>query len=844
MRYELFDYQRAAAMDCLGQLARARHDAAAGHLSSFALSAITGSGKTVIAAAAIEAMLHGSADLETDADPRASFLWVTDDPALNKQTRNKMLQSSDLLQPARLRILDNDFLDSELAPGRVYFLNIQKLSKNSGLAHGGRNLRQHSMWDVLANTIDGDLTDLYLVLDEAHRGMKSPRDRKSIVHRIISGQSGSNPPTPVVWGISATIERFTTAMKGISGRTEYPYVEVDIDKVRASGLVKDEIGLDEPDESGTFSTTLLREAVSSVRDYEHRWSDYSAAEKEPSVLPVMVVQVPDKASPDKLGELVEVIESGWPGLGPHSIVHVFGEHEAIDLASRDLRWVPPESIQDDTDIRVVFAKEAISTGWDCPRAEVLYSERPANDATHIAQVVGRMVRQPLAHRVATDDVLNSVACFLPNFNRSALSVIKAELEGAGKGAADVTTGADVIRKPAVFGRSAGTPSEVFDFIETLPSIPSPDSLVSPIRRARGLAKLLTDDSGGTALLPGAGALLTKVLNARLDGLAAEYADQVAVNVEDLKTTDIHRSRLDAMGEELPATSRQIATHVADLDRDTRRLLRSLKEGAGVAYYKHRVQKAEPGADRLDIRVEIAALLMIGEATESVESAATKWVQDRLDEFAVDIKNTTGATRDAYRRVQEQAVTPEPVTVDLRDNLAVATVDGDGEPLPTCTGHIYCDSDGSFPAQLNSWETDVLETEIGHQSFVGWYRNPSRATPAALRIAYQDDSENWTSVQPDFVVISRRDDDSLAASIIDPHGDYLADARNKLLALADYAEDHGEKFVRIESINKTASGLRYLDLTSEAVREQIRAFEGAEVASLYESEVSAPYKVTA
>ena len=45
---------------------------------------------------------------------------------------------SDLLQPARLRILDNDFLDSELMPGRVYFLNIQKLSKNAGLAQGGK----------------------------------------------------------------------------------------------------------------------------------------------------------------------------------------------------------------------------------------------------------------------------------------------------------------------------------------------------------------------------------------------------------------------------------------------------------------------------------------------------------------------------------------------------------------------------------------------------------------------------------------------------------------------------------------------------------------------------------
>jgi type III restriction enzyme len=840
MRYELFDYQRAAAVDCVRRLVRAREDMTKGYRSSFALSAITGSGKTVIATAAIEAMLHGSADLEVDADPRACFLWVTDDPALNKQTRNKMWQASDLLNPAQLQIIENNFMDSELSPGRVYFLNIQKLSKNAGLAQGGRNTRQYSMWDVLKNTIEGGRTDLYLVLDEAHRGMKPARDRKSIVQRIISGQPGANPPVPAVWGISATIDRFTEAMKGVTDRTEYPPVQVDIDKVRASGLVKDEIGLDEPDESGTFSTTLLREAVKTLLDFEKRWADYSATQNEPSVAPVMVVQVPDKASDDKLSEIVEVIESGWSGLAGHAIVHVFGEHETLNLSTRAVRWVPPESIQGDSDVRVVLAKEAISTGWDCPRAEVLYSERPANDATHIAQVVGRMVRQPLAHRIATDDVLNSVACFLPYFNRSALGVIKAELEGNGAGAADVTTGAEVVRRPAVFERSTSIPAEVFDFIETLPSIPAPDSLVSPLRRARLLAKLLTDDASGSAMLPGAGRALTKILNAKLDGLAAEYADQVAVNVEDLKTTDIHRSRVDATGKELAPTSRQIVTHIADLDRDTRRLIRSLKEGAGMDYYKHRAHKAGEGADRLEIRTEIAALIMIPDTAESLDAAATKWVRARLDDHAVAIKNTTGATRDAFQRVQEQTITPEAVTIALRDNLSVATVDGDGAPLSTFEGHIYSDSEGLFPAALNSWETDVIRAEASHDSFVGWYRNPSRATPAALRIAYKNDAGTWTSVQPDFIVASRRDDGSLAASIIDPHGDHFADARNKLLALADYAENHGDQFVRIESITKTGDELRYLDLTDEAVRDRIRSFEGAEVASLYESDVSSIY----
>jgi hypothetical protein len=87
MRYELREYQRGRRWRC-STIRRGRRDwREDGERSSFALSAITGSGKTVTATAVIEALLFGSTDLDTDADPRISFLWITDDPALNRQTR-------------------------------------------------------------------------------------------------------------------------------------------------------------------------------------------------------------------------------------------------------------------------------------------------------------------------------------------------------------------------------------------------------------------------------------------------------------------------------------------------------------------------------------------------------------------------------------------------------------------------------------------------------------------------------------------------------------------------------------------------------------------------------------
>ncbi len=842
MKYQLFDYQRDAALNCLNRLRKGRREWQEDRgRSSFALSAITGAGKTVIATAVIEATLHGSSDLQVEADQRAAFLWVTDDPALNRQTRNKMLAASDLLQPGRLRELDNDFLDSALSPGRVYFLNIQKLSKNAGLAQGGRNLRQYSFWEVIANTLSSGTTDLYLVLDEAHRGVKPATDRKTIVQRIISGAAGSNPPVPVVWGISATIARFTAAMDGASDRTSYAHVEVDVERVRASGLIKDEIGLDEPDEKGAFGTTLLREAVRSVLDYDQRWQAYTSEQNEPHVHPVLVIQVADKATDAHLTEMIEVMESEWSGLGPHAVAHVFGEHDRLHLGSRSVDWVPPESIQDDQTVRVVFAKTAISTGWDCPRAEVLYSERPATDATHIAQIIGRMVRAPLARRIPTDDALNSVTCYLPKFNRDALYAIKNELEGNGKSGAEARVGSSVLRAPKVFERNPHVPAGAYDLIESLSSLPAPDVLANPLRRAKELARLLTDNATGTALLPDAGKRLTKVLNGRLAGLAVQHADVVDANVKNIEQADLARGRYTFDGSGFTYTTYTVATHAGDVERECRRIIRSVREGVGMDYWQNAVKAAGSDADAIDVAVQVAALLMVPDVVGEVEREATNWVRQRLAQFAVDIKNTTGATRDAYRKVQEQTAHPEAVTVDLRVNLAAATRKSNGEELPTYAGHLYSDARGRFPAELNSWERTVIEAEIARPTFVAWYRNPSRPNPASLRIAYQNDNDAWASMQVDFVVILRRDDGSLGASIIDPHGDYLADTRPKLQALAKYADDFGDQYVRIESIVKVGDKLLVLDLHDPAVRSAVVSFDGAQVAALYEGDLAREYR---
>ncbi len=49
--------------------------------------------------------------------------------------------------------------------------------------------------------------------------------------------------------------------------------------------------------------------------------------------------------------------------------------------------------------------------------------RAAVDRTHISQLLGRMVRSPLARRIPSDDRLNSVDCLLPKFNTKTVNEV-------------------------------------------------------------------------------------------------------------------------------------------------------------------------------------------------------------------------------------------------------------------------------------------------------------------------------------------------------------------------------------------------------------------------------------
>ncbi len=859
MKFTLKDYQDEAVRDVLVNLVKARKRwRGDGDKQAFSLTAATGAGKTVMAAAVFEALFHGDDNYEFDADPGAVVIWFSDDPSLNEQTRFRLMESSDRLRHTDLVVVENTFNRERFEAGKIYFLNTQKLGKKSLLVRGFEgdetggmfpetrpDLRAHTIWDTIRNTIESPALTLYLVLDEAHRGMGNPgtaaqNERTTLVKRLINGEQGV-PGIPVVLGISATVERFNKAMEVAQGRTRLPDIKVDAARVQDSGLLKDTIVLDIPDEAGKFDTVLVRRATKKLRESTNEWAAYAKQQENAEfVLPLMVLQVPNKPNPNEIGGALDTIFQQWPDLLETSVAHVFGDHTTQKFGKYSVPYISPERVQDETQVRVLLAKDAISTGWDCPRAEVMVSFRPAVDRTHITQLLGRMVRTPLARRIPGNDRLNAVDCLLPFFDKGTVEeVVKALREGS----ADTPTFGRVLINPKEMKPNPAATAAVWEKFGSLPSQTRPQRGAKPPIRLTALAHELAWDG----LLPEAGqkahAAMHKVLDAFLAGRAKEFDAQR----KKVMTVEGRTVEADLRSGETRDKAFQAEADYVVINDVYRRAARVLSPDIARTYAEV-LAKRKPEADDdlegalIEAREDIAALGLMENLQLSFDAEATKQSDAWLTKYRDRIKRLPDDRQEAYRQIS--ALSREAQDIDLvkpvawMEATAEREADGRETQLPAHKHHLLCDEKGLYPAALKTWELKVLQSEMKRSGFKFWYRNPSRPSQDSLGVAYVAGDE-VSIIRPDFLFFCESADRSVVVDIVDPHGTHLADALPKLRGLARYSETHPGVYRRVEVVAEAGGRLRVLDLTRADVRKAVA--EANDAKSLYESTLAGDYK---
>jgi type III restriction enzyme len=847
MKLILKGFQEDAVRELYRFARAASRDVADGDQQALILAAPTGSGKTVVANALFERIIEGDEDHE--GDPKATFLWITDQPELNEQTRRKFLANSTptIFSKSRLISIEAEFDEPRFAPGHVYFLNTQKIGRDKKLVTPGD--KTFTFWETVSRTVQESPSSFWVVIDEAHRGMNpedDPEQAATIVQKFILGSAGEIPSVPLILGVSATPQRFQ-ALLADKPRMTRPHV-IAPDQVRSSGLIKDWITVFHPNASQPSDWTLLGAATRKLAEYEDAWADYCEAENETAfVEPLLVVQIEDAPanggiSKTDLAEAIRVIEKQLGRtLAENEMAHCLQEGAALEFGDRVIPFVKPPDIQERSEIRVVFFKMSLNTGWDCPRAEVMMSFRRAVDYTHIAQLVGRMVRTPLARRISGDESLNSVALYLPYYDEESLDRVVGYLESG-----DPAVGLPSrVRRGEYLIEVKRDPKlkKIFEFTSHIPTysverIPK----VSAVKRLARLGRYLAQDKIDAKADATLRAFIVKLIEKERNRLkrtkayqnVVAQAAQVSVRQVQIAVGGalaVTPAAADADGNNGSTTNNAtaVALDVAEqnLDDIFDSCGRQLGEGLHVDYVRSRAA-ATTAPSPTEAKLELFAVLNDTKAAENLEAACQKKFSELYDKHRIAIGDRPDGRREVYRKLIRSARIPEAETLELPPNMFVDKREKKRDK------HLYIDGSGKYAAKLNAWEEKELGRALGSKGAVAWLRNIPRQA-WSFTIPYRHFGEVKPHY-PDFLVF-RKVANKTTVDILEPHASAFEDSWAKAVGLAEFARDHGDKyFGKIELVTKVGSAMKRLDLNNPAVRAKVlsvqtnqqlqQVFEGA------------------
>ena len=822
MKDTLFPFQEKALADLHSVIDDAHLLMSSRKTQIISFSAPTGAGKTIMMTQLFEELLYG--DTDHIGDPDSIIIWISDSPELNEQTRRKIETKSDRIPAKNLITLDNNFTADILECGHIYFLNTQKLGSDKLLVSTS-DKRQTSIWTVIENTATQYYQKLYCVIDEAHRGTnnseREANKAQSIMQKFLKGSPDDGlSPLPLTIGMTATPQKFDSLVLGITSSTKHQVVVIPED-VRSSGLLKDRIILRYPTIGFDADMSLFK---SSVEDWKKKcllWQEYydqnNDDEKNELVRPILVVQVTDGSGKEATGtDLAQCLDIWEEVTGSrlleNEVVHTFNDYGTLNISGTEIHKVEPSRIQERDEIKLVFFKMNLSTGWDCPRAETMMSYRPAHEYTFIAQLLGRMVRTPLAHRIKSIPELNDVSLFLPFFDSETVKqVVKALEESDNVSFAE--TGSE---KELVTYDRENAYADVFDSMGNLITYSIDSS-----RKQNALKSYM--------LL--AHAISSDGIDVSSFGAAkSEMLDEMDKEIEEIKSSPDYASRVEAVtglkvdslifdygDNTISVDSETNTTEISEYDiaRHFEQAGKRLGEGMHKEYWKRHADD-----DYLEVQIEVIMLADNIAAMERLEKYAEGCFLNLYDKNRRSIGTLSEEKQTRYDRLVHSSAQPVPQEWKLPKTIDFTV----SENAQTYQKHLFCENGGTASIALNSWERGVLMEEI--DDAVCWLRNLDRKT-WSLEIPYEVKGV-WTPMYPDLVIVGA-DATGYIFDILEPHDPSRKDNCPKAIGLAKFAEKHGAAFGRIELIREHpgVDGKKHfyrLDMGKLQVRNKVKAIK--------------------
>ncbi len=816
MRDTLFPFQEVALADLHKKIGRAHLLWSEDNPQIISFSAPTGAGKTIIMTALFEELLYGIAD--EMADPDTIIVWLSDSPHLNEQTRLKIESKSDKIRVGDLVTIDSSFSRETLEPGHIYFLNTQKLGSDK-LLTTRYDSHEYTIWETLTNTVEKAAKHLYLIIDEAHRGTMQSKQAEnkaqSIMQKFVKGSKEDGLCImPLVIGVTATPQRFDALVSGTASTVHK--VVVSPADVRDSGLLKDYILLHIPEVALTADMTTFEEAVRNWMDKCSRWQQYCVREKEAqTVEPILVIQVEDgngrEVSRTDIGACLTVIENALGRkLVTGEVVHTFNDHGNLDYGDLVIQQIEASRIQEDNNIKIVFFKKNLSTGWDCPRAETMMSFRGAQDYTFIAQLLGRMIRTPLARRITSDASLNSVVLYLPYFDKdTAQTVIQALRDNETVFPAETGSDKDffTLHRNAAF-------ADVFAAMDDLVTYRIDSTRKQPyLRLLVQLSRSLTMDN----IDPKAQRRIRKAILDKMDeGIATIKAEGQFDALKHSITGFALGTLVFDYGSSAfsyDESTKMLMVSDFDISRQFEKAGKMFGEGLHTEYWVRHADRD----DHMEVQTDVIILASDTHFMEQLESFAQAEFISLYENNKRAIARLTEVRKNIYERMLNASALPIEIPWELP-----ATIDWSVSEIGSVyEKHLYLTDDDSFKAVLNPWETGLVEEELANGA-VCWLRNVDRKK-WALEVPYE---VNGVAIPmyPDLIVV-RADVHGYIFDVLEPHDPSRKDNCHKAVGLAKFADKHWDKYGRIQLVRKQKGPDRKehfyrLDMSRPGVRQKV------------------------
>ena len=345
------------------------------------LKSPTGSGKTIILTYFMHQYIQSYS--------KTVFVWLTPGKGnLQEQSKAKM---DKYIHASQTKLL-SDVMTAGFEENDNCFINWEKLTKK------GNNALKDSERTNFLEHIQHALNDglhFIIIVDESHQNNTIKADE--IIQYFHTDK----------------IIRCSATPKGIS---KAEVIEIPEEEVIAAGLIKKMlvINQDFPQTIETENQTafLLEKALAKQRELQATF-----LQRNIDINPLIIIQIPNKS--ETLQDTVErcLETQGLTYENGQLAVWLSDRHENLD----DIDAPNSKS-------SAVIIKQAVATGWDCPRAQILVKLRDNMDETFEIQTIGRIRRMPEAKHY--DNALLD-SCYLYTFDEKFTAGVKMALdEGA------------------------------------------------------------------------------------------------------------------------------------------------------------------------------------------------------------------------------------------------------------------------------------------------------------------------------------------------------------------------------------------------------------------------------